>query len=80
MKFNPFTAKDTVWHTGIITHPEINLINLLQVSLCVLPSGLFLVERSCLYGAGYYENWDLCGLLCACCINVPKKLCDRNML
>ena len=23
---NPFTAKDTIWRPGIITHPEINLL------------------------------------------------------
>ena len=24
--YNPFTAKDAIWHPGVITHPEINLL------------------------------------------------------
>ena len=23
---NPFTAKDTIWHPGVITHPELNIL------------------------------------------------------
>ena len=35
-----------IWHPGVITHPEINLLIWLQVLLCALPSSVLLVERS----------------------------------
>ena len=42
--------------------PRNESIDTLRVLLCVLPSNELIVERSCLCGASYQDNWVLCGL------------------